>query len=818
MLRTGQHNLFASCGDADSYCHVYHSLTLKKLASFDCMVRPLEVHHPHNVPKGVVTLTAALATSPTSVTSASGIWACERCTFHNDSSATKCKTCLTPAPPSAPAPTAPRNFWACERCTFHNELSATKCKTCSTPAPVISAAPSTTTTSAPSATWECTRCTFQNAASVPKCAMCEFPNPNSVELGQQSGGSVTHVVAFDAAMNGPAPPPLPAMSRRRSDGAPERKSAGRDSVQNFQKVLCLDTHGHFMAAGCYDGLVLIFSLVDDAQPAVTSRPSAKSVAASTGTTAQSYRHALFGHFNSVYVVRLFVPDTHGAMRVVSGSADHTMRVWDLQHGACLGVIGIPQIVSTGISLGMRQNKEAFAGHRCELFEDQEVISDFLCGLCHNVLIKPVCIIASGCTCNAGKWFCRTCIELRHDRRMGMCPREGCKATLTEADVVDDVDMDRHVQNLIITCQRHHGPPQAQSHSPVCMWSGRVADFQQHVADAERLLHCAGGHSDWVQDLVVIAPHYLASCSFDRTVRLYGLTPSYPCLHVFHGHTDGVWSLTAATLPSMELEMSGGSHERVHLPEQHLLISGSTDSTVRVWSIDSLTCVRILSHHSADVYSLCARVFVDYSDATQRMGRAVLEIASSSADSSVCIWKFIVPAVLDLGEMTDTSAATFAQFESVYRPLLETNLAKASVSLSSSSPSSSSMLSSSTAVSGASLSLDHDASHFALTDIAPSAGYYSRQSVAAYFRQANTSTSDVSTTHTGGMDVLGASEVAFGDALVTCFQQTADLQQRKRGSKHLGVNPDDSSSSTELPLIFVTQTEATRIWTALRSQV
>ncbi len=176
-------------------------------------------------------------------------------------------------------------------------------------------------------------------------------------------------------------------------------------------------------------------------------------------------------------------------------------------------------------------------------------------------------------------------------------------------------------------------------------------------------------TDYVQSLCIIGTEYLASASFDNTVRLFSLD-TYKCLHVFKGHIDGVWSLCTATIPAFTVAIPAvlsGHEEELQFPEQRLLFSGSTDSTVRVWSIDTLTCLRVLSVHASDVYSLSARVFTSGSN-----GRFLLELTSSSADSSFCLWRFSQPLTLPVADIIDTSAVSFSVFDSIYRGMLRSS--------------------------------------------------------------------------------------------------------------------------------------------------
>ena len=100
---------------------------------------------------------------------------------------------------------------------------------------------------------------------------------------------------------------------------------------------------------------------------------------------------------------------------------------------------------------------------------------------------------------------------------------------------------------------------------------------------------------------------LASASFDKTIRLWVPTHSqtmnesvdpnsvhlhstlsapWQCVRVFRGHLDGIWALK-------------------YVAPLNVLISGSSDGTIRIWSLDPqvMACVKVLQGHLSDVYSL-----------------------------------------------------------------------------------------------------------------------------------------------------------------------------------------------------------------------
>jgi WD40 repeat protein len=89
-----------------------------------------------------------------------------------------------------------------------------------------------------------------------------------------------------------------------------------------------------------------------------------------------------------------------------------------------------------------------------------------------------------------------------------------------------------------------------------------------------------------------------------------------------GHLDGIWSLKFLSLPLL------GLNGRV-------LFSGSSDTTIRIWHLDTSACVKILEGHSGDVYSIDARVI-----SSHEKGYKIC-LVSGSADQSVHVREFSI---------------------------------------------------------------------------------------------------------------------------------------------------------------------------------
>ncbi|KAJ2124036.1 ubiquitin-binding SDF ubiquitin ligase complex subunit met30 [Coemansia sp. RSA 720] len=143
-----------------------------------------------------------------------------------------------------------------------------------------------------------------------------------------------------------------------------------------------------------------------------------------------------------------------------------------------------------------------------------------------------------------------------------------------------------------------------------------------------------GHTDWVNAVRLYGENTLFSCSDDMLVKRWDLEKRQ-CVKTFTGHTHHVQSLQ---LSCRALTVAGAANSQSPLVAKRAesenarpyMITGSLDSTMRVWDIETGECLSTVFGHVEGIWS---------------MAFDAMRIVSGSNDGTMKVWDTITHACL-----------------------------------------------------------------------------------------------------------------------------------------------------------------------------
>jgi len=129
------------------------------------------------------------------------------------------------------------------------------------------------------------------------------------------------------------------------------------------------------------------------------------------------------------------------------------------------------------------------------------------------------------------------------------------------------------------------------------------------------------HGSSVVTCLIFSHGRIISASDDHSIRIYS-PPTGELVRLLQGHEGGVWALAAS---------------------KDILVSGSTDRTVRIWDLNTGRCTHVFGGHTSTVRCL-AIVKPEWVDVEQESGAIVKErwpkrplIITGSRDHSLRVW-------------------------------------------------------------------------------------------------------------------------------------------------------------------------------------
>lgn len=123
--------------------------------------------------------------------------------------------------------------------------------------------------------------------------------------------------------------------------------------------------------------------------------------------------------------------------------------------------------------------------------------------------------------------------------------------------------------------------------------------------------------------------FFASASQDRTVKIWDVDTG-EAIGVLRGHKRGVWTIafSPASMPQLTTNEAGGAST-----SKGMIVTGSGDKSVRIWSLSDYTCLRTFEGHANSVLKV---VWLPAPKERQK-GRDGVQVASAAGDGLVKVW-------------------------------------------------------------------------------------------------------------------------------------------------------------------------------------
>ncbi|PSK55265.1 hypothetical protein B9Z65_2654 [Elsinoe australis] len=159
----------------------------------------------------------------------------------------------------------------------------------------------------------------------------------------------------------------------------------------------------------------------------------------------------------------------------------------------------------------------------------------------------------------------------------------------------------------------------------------IASAKQKSSKVTKAAYTRKAHDKEMNAIdVSYSSNMFASASQDRTVKIWDVE-SGESIGVLRGHKRGVWTVAFAPpgIPAISGESGTSSGNR------GLIVTGSGDKTVRIWSLNDFSCLRTLEGHTNSVLKVVWLPY-DKNNTKKRQGHGP-QVASAAGDGLVKVW-------------------------------------------------------------------------------------------------------------------------------------------------------------------------------------
>ncbi len=286
-----------------------------------------------------------------------------------------------------------------------------------------------------------------------------------------------------------------------------------------------------------------------------------------------------GHTDSVLAIALSID----GRKAVSGSADKTLRVWDITSGKCLHILEGHTNAVTAVALttdgriaasvtGARTGTNYVVAPLFNIFGDSNnltntvLVWDIASGKClqtlygHTNYINAIALTSDG----------RTAVSGSDDKTLRVWDVVSGKCLRTLEGHTE------HVDAVALTLDGR-----------TAVSGGRDKTLRVWDIASGKCLQTLYGHTNYIKAVALTPDGRTAiSGSLDNTLLVWDLV-SGKCLRKLEGHTVGVMSIA--------LSPNGRA------------LSGSQDGTLRIWNIVSGKCLRIFEGHTESVSAVALKL-------------------------------------------------------------------------------------------------------------------------------------------------------------------------------------------------------------------